>query len=37
MKKFETPELEILKFSVMDVIASSLVIPEDGEDMGDWA
>lgn len=40
MKKFETPELEILKFTVMDVIATSVNDPEkptEEPNMGEWA
>ena len=40
MKKFETPELEILKFTVMDVITTSVTEPESpstDDDMGVWA
>ena len=36
MKKFETPELEILKFTVMDVITTSQE-PGTDVDMGEWA
>lgn len=37
MKKFEAPELEVVKFDVMDVIATSIDDPADIEDGGAWA
>ncbi len=37
MKKFETPELEILEFSVVDVIATSTEEPTPFENDGIWA
>lgn len=37
MKKFEAPELEILEFSVVDVIATSSEEPKPFEDDGIWA
>ena len=37
MKKFEAPELEVVKFDVMDVIATSIDDPEGFEDGGAWA
>lgn len=38
MKKFEAPELEILKFSVVDVITTSVEeeLPENDEYMAGW-
>ena len=40
MKKFEAPEMEVVKFDVMDVIATSAVedemLPGFDADMGSW-
>ncbi len=36
MKNYERPEIEIVKFAVMDIIAVSDEL-ELEEDMGDWA
>ena len=37
MKKFETPELEILEFTVMDVITTTNDDIATSSDMGEWA
>ena len=39
MKKFETPEIEIQDFELVDVIATSLETedPVEGPDTGEWA
>lgn len=34
MKKFEIPEIQVEKFEVADVIAVSIVMPDDMTDIG---
>ena len=36
MKKYESPEVEIVKFTVMDIITTSGDLGVE-EDMGEWA